>query len=251
MIKFIKNTLAENKDLFEKYVNSISIPYDDFLENFILESQFYTITEAGQKIGYFALNEKLLTQFYLIREYRHRKDIFDMLFEKYHIKKAFVPSTDSLFLSLATHRAREVSLQAYHFWDSGRKVEEGRYHGLKLATMEDLERIKNLCGDFFEDYEMEISSEHLYILEEGDNLLGIGVFIENKIMRECAGTGMFTNPDFRNQGVGRSIILELKKKAYDMGLTPVPGCWSGNTLSKKTLESAGYISISNLVLAEF
>ena len=70
-------------------------------------------------------------------------------------------------------------------------------------------------------------------------------------MRNCKGTGMFSKEDKRRNGVGRSIIIHLKSICHEMGVTPVPGCWYYNINSKKTLESAGYISKSKLLRFTF
>ena len=78
-------------------------------------------------------------------------------------------------------------------------------------------------------------------------ILGIGVLEHNKIMNNCIGTGMLTKESQRERGIGRSIILHLKEIVYEMGMTPVPGCWYYNINSRKTLESAGYITKSKLL----
>ncbi len=79
----------------------------------------------------------------------------------------------------------------------------------------------------------------------------MGIIVDNVIMNGCKGTGMFTNPKYRQQGVGRSIILHLKEICNEKGIIPLPGCWYYNHESKKTLESAGYISRTRLLRIEF
>ena len=85
------------------------------------------------------------------------------------------------------------------------------------------------------------------MLEKDAEILGIGVLEKNRIMDRCIGTGMLTKESQRGRGVGRSIILHLKAMVYELGMTPVPGCWYYNTNSRKTLESAGYITKSKLL----
>jgi len=88
-------------------------------------------------------------------------------------------------------------------------------------------------------------------MEADDTLIGLGVLVENKIMKNCIGTGMFTRENRRGEGIGRSIIIHLKAIAHELRKTPVPGCWYHNTNSRKTLESAGYISKSKLLKFKF
>ncbi|GAB4114986.1 MAG: hypothetical protein Fur005_23330 [Roseiflexaceae bacterium] len=70
-------------------------------------------------------------------------------------------------------------------------------------------------------------------------------------MERCVGTGMLAKASRRGQGIGRSIILHLKAIVQEQGLIPVPGCWYYNTNSRRTLESAGYITRSKLLRIGF
>ena len=100
-------------------------------------------------------------------------------------------------------------------------------------------------------HEERIKAGQLYILREGSEFLGLGVMVDNAIMKNCKGTGMFTNEKHRLKGVGRSIILHLKDICHDMGVKPIPGCWYYNHNSKRTLESAGYASVTRLLRIDF
>jgi hypothetical protein len=82
-------------------------------------------------------------------------------------------------------------------------------------------------------------------------LLGLGVVVENKIMRNCIGTGMLTREDRRGAGRGRSIILPLRASAHELGKTPVPDGWYYNTPSRMTLESAEDINAPKLLKFHF
>lgn len=89
------------------------------------------------------------------------------------------------------------------------------------------------------------------MLRENDEFLGVGVIVNNVIVKNCKGTGMFTNEKYRQKGVGRSIILPLKDICHAAGVTPIPGCWYYNHNSKRTLESAGYVTKTRLLNVEF
>ena len=98
-----------------------------------------------------------------------------------------------------------------------------------------------------EDYEDVIEKKELYVLEKEKEMLGIGIVVRNKIMENCISIGVLTKASKRKLGVGRSIILHLKRIAFELGLTPVAGCWYYNAESRLTLESAGYITKSKLL----
>jgi hypothetical protein len=53
MITYESSSLPDNQIFLEDYIDSISIPYDDFLEEHILNSDIYTIRWQGEPIGFF------------------------------------------------------------------------------------------------------------------------------------------------------------------------------------------------------
>ncbi len=255
MYKYVKASLEENKEFFNSYVDSLSGIYDDFLEDHILSSEIYSIYIDKQHSGYFGIfNKTMLTQFFVTKRFlKLAQKVFADILKSYEIKNAFVPTCDELFLSLCLDKHTKVNLQAYFFQESGEKAALPEYprECLKLATLEDIEEIKEVTGDFMDRQVERIKAGQLYILREGSEFLGLGVIVDNRIMKNCKGTGMFTNEKHRQKGVGRSIILHLKDICHEMGVRPIPGCWYYNHNSKRTLESAGYASTTRLLRIDF
>ncbi len=144
-------------------------------------------------------------------------------------------------------------MQAYFFEDSDKLVRPAEYSRefLYQATLEDLPEIISVNGDFIDRHEERIKKGELYVLRENGEFIGMGVIVDNVIMRNCKGTGMFTNEKHRQKGVGRSIILHLKNICHIAGVNPIPGCWYYNHNSKRTLESAGYVTKTRLLNIEF
>ena len=253
-IIFSPSSWEANHHDVEQYIRSITLPYDDFLEDHILSSDIYTIRADGEQIGFFGVHEALLT--ILVVDELHFQ-LANLILEKIladcGVKEAFVPTTDLAFLSVALEKHSEVKIQALHFSDTRRTVrapEFSRDH-LRLAMAEDVDAIAAMADDFLEDYAEMIAAQQLYVLEDGGEVLGLGVTVENRIMPDCIGTGMFAREDRRGEGIGRSILLHLKSIVYKQGKTPVAGCWYYNTGSRKTLESAGYITKSKLLRVVF
>jgi GNAT superfamily N-acetyltransferase len=172
---------------------------------------------------------------------------------RFDIQEAFVPTTDPGFLSVALEEFASLEIQALHFTETDAVVRPPEFprDRLRLATENDLQAVEQLAGDFLDRYEERIRNNQIYLLEENREIIGLGVLVENKIMQGCIGTGMFTRESRRGEGIGRSIIIHLKAVAHEAGKTPVPGCWFYNTNSRKTLESAGYISKSKLLKFHF
>jgi hypothetical protein len=248
-IHFIETDLNRCSVLLEQYKNQISIPYDDFLEGHIFESEFYFIEINEQRCGFFGINENLLTILFIDdTHFSYGNEVFAEMMRRYPIQKAFIPTTDIAALSIILENYKEIQIQALHFSDTGRNVRPAEFgkEFCRRAEMADLEEIEEIAGDFLEDYAAKITAEKLFVLKKEDEILGIGILVKNRIMDNCLETGMLTKESQRGRGIGRSIILHLKEIVYDMGMTPVPGCWYYNTGSRKTLESAGYITKSKL-----
>jgi hypothetical protein len=255
MVEYIESSLIKNTGFFEMYKNTLSSRYDDFLEGHILDSKIYSIHIDEVHLGYFGVykNDRL-TQFVLPEtEIRHAQSIFTDILKVFEIKNAFVPTCDELFLSLCLDNHKKINLQAYFFADSGKPVRPAEYSRELLypATLKDLPEIISITGDFIDLHEERIKKEQLYVLRENGEFLGMGIIVDNVIMKNSKGTGMFTNEKHRNKGVGRSIILHLKDICHTLGVTPIPGCWYYNHNSKRTLESAGYITKTRLINVEF
>ncbi|MDQ8736946.1 GNAT family N-acetyltransferase [Paenibacillus sp. LHD-38] len=81
----------------------------------------------------------------------------------------------------------------------------------------------------------------------GAVLLGIGLVENSKMLKGLASIGMLTNEAYRKQGIGRVIILQLRKWCEKQGIKPVCGCWYYNEASKRTLESAGMVTKTRLL----
>ena len=249
-IRFFQADFESNSAFIAKYKKQISIPYDDFLEDFIIESALYSIEIESQQCGFFGINNKRLTILYIDDIYFSKGvRIFEKIKETYALKDAFIPTTDIAALSIVLENHKDIKIQALHFSDTARSVRPAEFGKdyFRLAKMADLDEIQGFAEDFLDTYEDVIEKKELYVLEKEKEMLGIGIVVRNKIMENCISIGVLTKKSKRKLGVGRSIILHLKSIAYEMGLTPVAGCWYYNAESRLTLESAGYITKSKLL----
>lgn len=255
MYKYCKSSLEDNKEFLNQYRESLSSRYDTYLEEHILKSEIYAIYNEEIYLGYFGIyDNRMLTQFFIpISNFIHAQNIFDDILKSFRIKEAYVPTCDQIFLSLCLDKHSKVSIQAYFFEESNKLFAPAQYPRkmLKKAELSDITDIKNITGDFTDNQEDRIKTGQLYILRDGAEFLGLGIIEDNVIMKGCKGIGMFVNPKHRQKGVGRSIIIHLKGICHENGIIPVPGCWYYNFNSKKTLESAGFVSRTRLLRIEF
>jgi GNAT superfamily N-acetyltransferase len=247
--------IDEIQPLMKEYLQGLISPFDSFLEKHILASTFYTIQDEMKEVGYYAIhNGQLLTQFYIRRSYQmHLQKMFCQVLERHAVQSLFVPTCDELLLSLAIDKGFPINKQAYFFQDSQTDIPMSEVLGVEVfrpAHQDDLQQIQHICGDFLDHYERWIANEEIFTYYRGSVLLGIGVAEKSRLLEGLASIGMFTNEAYRKQGVGRAIILHLRKWCERHGIKPVSGCWYYNEASKRTLESAGMVTKTRLLKIE-
>jgi GNAT superfamily N-acetyltransferase len=143
---------------------------------------------------------------------------------------------------------KSIEMQAYFFVHSGvsvRPPEWGR-ELFKPAVMDDAKDI--LDTEYVEE---NIRAGKYYIMRKDGIFLGQGFFNPNTLTPGQVSIGMSVHPDHRRKGIGRSIILHLIDISREKGLTPICGCWYYNHNSKRTLESAGFVSKTRLLNVHF
>jgi len=254
---FKPTKLEDIAELVQEYVGTLSSPIESFLEDHILNSQVYIISSIrADDVGYFALYEKkLLTQFYLRPNFlKDGQQLFSEILSQSEAETAFIPTCDELFLSYALDQETTISKQAYFFQDNREIDQSHKVYGdgdFRLANLADVVDIRQVSGDFFDRLEENIASNQLFVLTEADVLLGMGVIERGRLLKGYSSIGMFTHEQFRQRGIGRSMILNLKQWCYEQGQIPIAGCNYYNINSKKTLESAGMITKTRLLKVHF
>ncbi|ASS67483.1 MULTISPECIES: GNAT family N-acetyltransferase [unclassified Paenibacillus] len=239
--------------LIDEYVNSVAAPFDSFLEEHILESAFYSFQSGTGVAGYYAVHgEALLTQFYIRTPWlKDSQALFGQVMERHTIQSLLLPTCDELFLSLALDTGFPIRKQAYLFQEGIPRhavpAPDRSGDSFRPAELGDAETIGRVCGEFLDQYEQRLASGELFVLFRGDLLLGIGVLEKSRLFEGTASIGMFVDESCRNQGVGRSLILRLRQRCAEQGLTAVSGCGYGNEASKRTLESAGMVTRTRLL----
>jgi len=239
------------------YLKTLSSPFDSYLEDHIIKSKFYRIVMNSKYIGYFAIyDNELLTLFYIKCKYiKYAQEYFNAILEKFNPKSAYVFTGDELYLScICDIENKEVKNQAYFFQDHKGSPEKIRYYNsgnLRKAEFEDTDKVKEFSGNFFKDIDEKIKNEELYIFEEDTNILGFGIQEKGKILKGYTSIGVFTREEYRQKGIGRTIIARLKQLCYSQGETPICGCLYSNINIKRTLESSGFVAKTRLLEIEF
>ena len=241
-------TLSDYKEnpLFDEYVDSITGVNDDFWEEHVLDSKIYRVESAEQPIGLCGVNnQENLTFFYIQPIFlRHAQQAFTVMLDVLKPKYAFVPTNDELLVSLCMDRYDKIEMQAY-FWKHGGAIVRPPEYPRELLSLA-------VPGDESDILDKEGVAENIalgkyYIMRDNGVFLGQGFFNKHSLIPNSASIGMSVHPDFRQKGVGRSIIMHLVEICREKGITPYCGCWYYNHNSKATLASAGFVTQTRLL----
>lgn len=256
MYNYIKSSFEENNIFFDMYFKNLSGIYDNFLEDHILKSQVYKILSDDMPVGYFAIFENtMLTQFFIEKaKMKYSQTIFEDILNQFKIVTAFVPTCDELFLSLSLDYHKKIEKQAYFFEDSKQSVRPAEFSREFLYPIEidDIPDLNQLSDGFFDFLTPEKKGTYqIYVLRHNDEIMGFGLIEDCHIFKGSKAIGMCTVKEHRQKGVGRSVIIHLKDICSENGFSSLPGCWYYNHNSKKTLESAGFITKTRLLKVFF
>lgn len=249
MYQYKKSEIGESQHLFHEYFNKLTV-VDDFWEGHIFDGEFYSIYLEERIVGFFSIyGDTKITSFYLLdHQIKDSQKIFLDIRMKFGIGSAFVATSDELFLSLAMDFHKKVEMQAYFFSDAKINVKEPDWpkDWLLLATEKDIPEI--MATEPYDDIETLVESSSVYVMRKEDStFLGTGIINPLKSNPAVCAIGMSVSTEYRQMRIGRSIILHLKSICYKSKKVPIAGCWYQNANSKKTLESAGFVTKSRLL----
>jgi len=260
MFAFPQTTREEIAPLVQDHLATLSGVYDNFLEDHILDAVHCRILEDDRAIGYLAVHEgNLLTQFHIgLSGMKSAQSAFEAALAHFKYESAFVPTNDELFLSLAMDRHVRIEKQAYFFLDSGNTVRPPEYGRscLHLVPRDQWTDVNGRTDNFFDEvFEPKVRDGHIpyeiYELRTEEGILGYGLREGTRIFTAYDAIGMYVMPRHREKGVGRSIILHLKDICAEADQGALPGCWYYNHNSKRTLESAGFVTKTRLLKVFF
>lgn len=246
---FAATTLQESDSLIQAYLASLSGINDDFWEEHVLESAVWRIEYEGGSVGVFGIHGGENLCFFHVRmeHLRHAQPVFSQVLERFTPRYAFVTTRDEQFLSLCMDKHTCIEKQAYFFTEGTLPVRPPEY-GRELLVPATLADAADILDEHPEAY---ILQGKYYVLREDGVFLGQGFFNPNQLTPHSASIGLAVHPDHRQKNVGRSIMLHLKAMCHEQGLTPVCGCWYYNHNSKRTLESAGFVTQTRLLKVWF
>jgi len=249
-IAFTEDKSSKLINVMAEYSSRFTGVTDDFLEHHLIATSLYRIAADGISIGYFTIYEgDKISSFYMDKSKLFlAQTAFRQILIDFKIKIAFAATCDELLLSLCLDNQKSLEMQAYFFEHGGSVVRPPEWDRafLHLAKPDDVADILDK-----DDVVENIRLGKYYVMRKNGIFIGQGFFNHNRLNPDRVSIGMSVHPDHRRRGVGRSIIMHLTDICCELGLTPNCGCWYYNYNSKKTLESAGYITKTRLLNVHF
>lgn len=262
-IIFEKSEIDNNMNIVNSYIETLTCVVDDFWEQHVINGVFYVIKYDNNIIGFYTLfnewdEKKYITSYYLEDKYIWlAQDIMKSIINKFNVEKAYVATGDELFLSICLDFQKEICLQAYFFdGNTAHEVRKAEYgvECMKKVEIDEMNEIRNLTGDFYDDFTDKglINGEYeLYRLVDNGETLGVGVMVPNKLKKGYIACGEIVLEKYRRRGVARSLQLNMAEMCRNNGYIPIGGCWYGNINSKRTFESCGRYSKTRLLNITF
>ncbi len=237
----------------QDYLKRLTAPFDTYLETFIFRSDFYNITLDDLSIGYYAVCDSwVLTQFHVVDEQLPKAaDILTRIIQKHGLDYALVPTGDTPLLDWSKENYARSEVRTLSYTESDADVPPPEYprEMLSLVKPEDWERVHRATDNLFDVYGKQLDDDMLYEIYEfkdGDEVLGYGLREEVRLFPGYQEIGVFTMPNHRQYGVGRSILLHLKDICHEAGKKVLTGCWFYNRKAKSALNSAGFEQVSQI-----
>ena len=240
-MEFVNCSFEDIEEQVYDYYENNDILVDSFWEDYACESRYYQIIEYESVIGFCGIYKRqLLTMFHIdINKTNLAQQIFTKAKKLEQVKEAFVPTGDELFLSLAMDNYLIIEKQAYFT----RYVKDAKNNDsdlrVKFATSKDKEIIEKYNDEVFADIKEGIEEGYLYIAYKDNKLVGFGVVEPGRIRRDLASLGVYVRPEYRQEGIGKNILLALKENVDKLGQVAISGCSYYNHNSLKTLISVG------------
>lgn len=270
-------------EMRKQYLDSLSEAQELYLEQLVRKSRFFRISCMGQRAGYVAIYDRIMTEYYVVPDFLpYNEMLFAGIISQERVDSFLVKSFDPLLLKSCIGESLQPRIVGHLF--------RNRYQGsmapvflgaglqMRPAVPEDLRRIRPWReGLFASDDELEqyiTAGEVLLFFQngnprdtgndgkadssdrEGDTeadevdegiLVGAGLLHRTIPDRPDVDIGMLVRPEYRRQGIGSAIIGFMAEYCQNRGWYPVCGCAAENKASRRSLEKAGFRTMHALL----
>lgn len=247
MITFEPAGFSERQKEYHNYAAGLRL-VDSYWGSNILYGRIYTIRVDGTYAGCCSIleAEHALTSFFLTEAaIPHSQHIFAELFRQLCPHCAYVVTGDELFLSLCMDVHKRVEAQGYFFEPTDQEISVPCWPVDQVVPAVEADLPELVKTNFYHPCDIHDPENPIFVLRDRDGgFIGTGhiALWMGRFGRNWGCIGMYTAPQYRGRGAGRSIILAMKQRTEEMGLVPICGCFTHNFASKATLESCGFVT---------
>lgn len=259
---FFKSTEWNSiSELIEEYFTELGYYNDAFHNSMMTGGTPYAVFINNELSGFFSVADswedgKMITSFYIChKKRRYSADILDSVCSEYDITATLVASNDSHLISIAFEKMKALGtsfeMQAYNFTYSEPDVKaDYGMDCMEKVTDDEFDKMNELTEKQWDGCFDSDDFQFWKIVKDGVTL-GYGAICKMPYNKKNVDVGNFTLPEYRQKGVGRSMIINLSQIALSQGFTPVAGCWYYNKESILTLKSSGYIPQNRIFYIRF
>lgn len=260
---------SELDTLKAKFFEASAAPLDGMWHfGFVPTAHHFGIYHAEQLIGFFCINEEgYLLQFYICPTSQlNVADIFRHILTHSSdttgvIKGAFVSTAELQLLSLCLDNNFPYQVNALMYKNSEHNADNGdSKFTMHLANKSQLEQ----CVEFAHEaigapknwltqyYGNLISRQELWCYSNGDNLIAAGECRKfEKYQTEYADLGVIVSKQHRGNGLATNVLIFLKRRAKDIGLTAICSTEKHNIAAQIAISKSGMVSYNRILQFEF
>ncbi len=238
-----------------KYLDSLPVFQDVFLEFMVMESDCYQLFQDNQPIGYVLLSkDNILVEFYIEKKYAASGfDVFNLMVSEIKVKSVYCKSFDSRLLDCCLSNTLPYSIIGCLYRESiDTSIQRNSDLFFRYADSSDIAFLSQQDDEVFEPkhlLETFIQNKGILLLQLEDIIIGCGFLTQVHQRYNYYDIGVWVSPAHRMKGYATQIMLYLKELCLNNDWVPICGCDKQNSASQKMLNSLGFIS--NYKLIEF
>ena len=259
MIQLQKTSLNQLSSLREAYLNSLPEFQEYYLEMLVEQADCFQLFAQNSLAGYVVVSNTIqpsattLVEYYLLDTFIPESNrLLKALIDKLQIKNIFCKSFDAPLLGSCLELQFPQQPIGLLFRDrlSAPALHLDERYSTRLANLDDYNYLVQQEGELFDSPEQlkhHLGQHWVTIFEQNNKLVGCGYHIHIHPQYSYTDLGMWTHPDFRNQGVASYIVSHLIARCLAENRSPICGCAIDNLASQRTLEKNGFISKHKLL----
>lgn len=250
---------ARLHSLKQAYLDRLTAPMDGMWEReLIARAPHWEVAIDDHLSGFGAVSDDgVLLQLFLEREVESLGSVvLDRLRSTCGLRSAVVSTGDPDAVALCTAHASEATLRGWVFELSGPPTDSDEAGAGALMTLVDEYMLESVVSfqlaslreregqrTWLSEYSGRLVRRgELYLLELGDDWLGVGEFRRSDSQPGVVDLGMMVAAEWRGRGWATEILRRLARLALKEGLRPICSTTEGNVASRRAIERAGFVA---------